>query len=121
MTHAEFIAAYNRGEVKAEVDPAGAARFISAHLLLPFVAMPVAGAGIALALIGWIYSGLALIAVAFLVPRIIKRSAPRFVFQQAMQDPRVYDEVMRDGVLRIAPLTGNAEASPPRTQNRQGK
>jgi hypothetical protein len=113
VTHAEFIAAYNRGEIKVEVDPKGAARFVSAHLLLPFVAMPVAGAGIALALIGWIFTGLALIAVAFIVPRIIKRSAPHFVFQQAMRDPSVYDEATRAGVLRIAPLTGSTEASPP--------
>ena len=104
MTHAQFIAAYNRGEIKVEVDPAAAARFVSAHLLLPFVAMPVAGAGVALALIGWIFTGLALIAVAFIVPRIIKRSAPRFVFQQAMRDPRVYDDATGAGVLRVTAL-----------------
>lgn len=118
MTHAQFIAAYNRGEIRVDVDPAGAARFVSAHLLLPFVAMPVAGVGIALALIGWVFTGLALIAVAYIVPRIIKRSAPRFVFQQAMRESRVYDDATRDGVLRVTPLTGNTEASPPSQEGR---
>ena len=105
MTHAEFIAAYTRGEVKVEVDPAGAARFLSARLLLPFVAMPVAGAGVALALIGWIYTGLAMIAVAFIVPRLIKRSASHFVYQQVLQDERVYEEALRANVLRVTFIT----------------
>ena len=104
MTHAEFIAAYARGEVKVEVDPAGAARFLSARLLLPFVAMPVAGAGVALALVGWIYTGLAVIAAAIVVPRLIKRSASHFVFQQVLQDERIYDEAVRANVLRLTPM-----------------
>ena len=108
MTHQEFIAAYIHGEVKVEVDPAGAARFLSARLLLPFVAMPVAGAGVALALIGWIYTGLAVIAVAFIVPRLIKRSAPHFVLQQALQDASVYDEATRAGILRVTSLKDEA-------------
>ena len=104
MTHAEFVAAYTRGEVKVEVDPASAARFLAARLLLPFVAMPVAGAGVALALIGWIYTGLAVIAAAIVVPRLIKRSASHFVFQQVLQDERIYDEAVRANVLRLTPM-----------------
>ncbi len=104
MTHVEFIAAYTRGELKIEVDAAGAARFLSARLLLPFVAMPVAGAGVALALVGWIYTGLAVIAAAIVVPRLIKQSASHFVFQQVLQDERVYDEAIRAEVLRLTPI-----------------
>jgi hypothetical protein len=101
MTHQEFISAYTSGAVKVEVDPAGAARFLSARLLLPFVAMPVAGAGVALALVGWIYAGLTVIAAAIVVPRLIKRSASHFVFQQVLQDERVYDEATRANILRV--------------------
>ena len=101
MTHAEFTAAYARGKIKVEIEPKGAARFVSARLLLPFVQMPVLGIGVALALVGWIFTGLALIALGIVVPQLLKRSAPHFILTQALQDSAVYDEVTRSGVLRI--------------------
>ena len=107
VTHAEFTAAYARGEIKVEVEPKGAARFLSARLMLPFVQMPVLGIGVALALVGWIYTGLGIIALAIVVPRLIKRSAPHFLLTQALQDPAVYDEVTRSGVLRFTPVMGD--------------
>ena len=105
MTHAEFTAAYARGEIKVEVDPQGAARFISSRLLLPLFMMPVLGIGVALALVGWIFTGLAVIALGIIAPRLIKRSAPHFVFQQALRDATVYDEVTKTGLLRVVPVT----------------
>jgi hypothetical protein len=101
MTHQEFVAAYPHGELKVEIEPAAAARFISARLLLPFVALPVLGMGVALALVGWIYTGLAIIAVGFVVPRLIKHGAPRFILAQALQDAAFYDEVTKSGLLRV--------------------
>jgi hypothetical protein len=107
MTHAEFVAAYARGEITVEVNPQGAARHLSAQLLLPFVAMPVLGIGVALALVGWIFTGLAVIAFGIVAPRLIKRAAPHFVLQQALQDAAVYDEVTRVGLLRVTSVTGD--------------
>lgn len=104
MTHAEFIDAYTHGKIKVELDPAGSARFLSARLLLPLVTMPVLGIGVALALVGWIFTGLALIAIGFIAPRLIKRSAPHFVLTQALQDGTIYDEAVRTGILRITTL-----------------
>jgi hypothetical protein len=106
MTHAEFTAAYARGEIKIEIDPKGAARFISARLLLPLFMMPVLGIGVALALVGWIFTGLAVIALGIIAPRLIKRSARHFVFQQALNDPAVYEEVTRTGLLRVFSVSG---------------
>ncbi|OGA21408.1 MAG: hypothetical protein A3I02_09235 [Betaproteobacteria bacterium RIFCSPLOWO2_02_FULL_67_26] len=107
MTHAEFAAAYARGEIKVDVDPQGAARFISARLLLPLMQMPVLGIGVALALVGWLFTGLVIIALGIAAPRLIKRSAPHFVFQQALNDPAVYDEVTRAGLLRVTSVTSD--------------
>ena len=104
MTHGEFTAAYARGEIKVEVDPQVAAQFVSARLLLPFVMMPVLGFGVALALIGWFFTGLGIIALGIIAPRLIKRSAPHFILTQALRDPKVYDEVTRGGMLRVTPV-----------------
>jgi hypothetical protein len=99
MTHAEFVAAYSRGAVRVTVDPKAAARFMSARLLLPFVALPFIGIGIALALTGWIWSGLAVIAGGIIGPRLIKRGAPNFVLTQALSDAQFYADVTKAGVL----------------------
>jgi hypothetical protein len=101
MTHDEFVAAYSRGEIRVEIDPQAAARILSARLLLPFVMMPVLGAGVALALIGWIYTGLAVIALGFVAPRLIKRVAPGFLLHDALENGRLYEELTRSNVLRV--------------------
>ena len=101
MTHPEFVAAYARGEIKVAIDPQAAGRFLSARLLLPFVMMPVLGAGVALALIGWIYSGLAVIALGVIVPRLIKRSAPQFLLQDALKNAAVYEDLTRQNILKV--------------------
>ncbi|MGH6693200.1 MAG: hypothetical protein ACREF4_21235 [Gammaproteobacteria bacterium] len=103
MTHNEFVAAYARGEIKVKIDPKGAARHLSARLLLPFVMMPVVGIGIALALTGWFYLGSAIIALGIIVPQLIKRSAPHFLLTQALEDAAVYDEATQSGLLRVTP------------------
>ena len=108
MTHGEFVAAYARGELKVEIEPRGAARHLSARLLLPFVMMPVLGIGVALALIGWLFSGFTIIALGIVVPQLIKRSAPRFLLSQVLEDAAVYDEVTRSGVMRVTPIDGEA-------------
>jgi len=112
LTHAEFVATYRRGDVKVEIDAKAAARYLSARLLLPLVTMPVLGIGIALALIGWIYTGLAVIALGVVVPRLIKRGAASFLLQQAIEDPATYDALKRANVLRLAETAGNPQLPP---------
>ena len=104
MTHAEFVAAYARGEIKVEVDPQGAARHLSARLLLPFVMMPVLGIGVALALVGWFFSGFAIIALGIIAPQLIKHSAPHLLFRNALEDGRVYEELTKANILRVTPV-----------------
>lgn len=101
MNHADFVAAYARGKIGVEFDPKAAARFLSARLFLPYVQMPVLGAGVALALIGWIYSGLAIIALGATVPRLIKGSAPRFLLQNALEDERIYADLIHQNIMRV--------------------
>lgn len=101
MTHPEFVAAYRSGRVRIEIEPPAAARYLSARLLLPFVMMPVLGCGVALALVGWLWTGLAVLAAGIAGPRLIKRSAPHFLLTQALEDARTYDDVTQAGILRV--------------------
>jgi hypothetical protein len=99
LTHTEFVTAYARGEVIVNFDPKAAAKFLSARMLLPLFMMPVLGSGVALALVGWVWSGLAVIALGIIVPRLIKRGAPHFLLQQSLSDASLYQELLHNGVM----------------------
>jgi hypothetical protein len=101
MTHDEFVHAYGSGAISVHIDRAAAARFMSERLLLPLFMLPVLGIGIALALTGWVWIGLAVIGIATLMPAVIKRSAPHFVVTQAIADPQFYADVIEAGVLEV--------------------
>ena len=103
MSHAEFVTAYRAGSIRIDIDPAAAARYMSDRLLLPFVVLPVLGIGTALALVGWLWTGFAIIALGTLAPMLIKRSAPHFILTQALEDASFYEDVVRSGLLQIAP------------------
>ena len=101
LTHAEFVAAYQGGRVRVNFEPKLAARFLSGRLLLPLFMMPVLGIGVALALTGWIWTGLTVIALGIIVPRMIKRGAPHFLLNQALEDPGLYQELLNNGVMEL--------------------
>lgn len=101
MTHAEFVSASRNGTLRVRVDPQRASRYVSTRLMLPFMILPMLGAGVALALIGWIWTGLAVIALGIVLPRLIKRSAPHFLLTHALQDENLYRELIAAEVLDI--------------------
>jgi hypothetical protein len=101
VTHSEFVEAYSSGSIRVHVDRGAAARYLSARLLLPLVTLPVLGVGVALALTGWFWTGLAVIAVATLGRICIRHSAPHFVITQALQDSKFYEDITTSGVLQI--------------------
>ena len=101
MNHAEFVTAYRAGRITVQIDPTLAARLLSARLLLPLMGLPVLGAGVALALLGWLWSGLCAIALGIIVPRMIKRSAPHFLLTQALEDAPLFNELMLAGALHV--------------------
>jgi hypothetical protein len=109
LTHAEFIAAYRRGALTIHVDRKAAARFLSGRLLLPLVMLPLLGVGVGLALLGWIYSGLAVIAFGMIAPRLVRWSAGHFLLSQALEDEALYREIVAAGILCVS----DAAATPP--------
>ena len=100
-SHEQFVNAYRNGEIRVHIDPRGAAKFMSARLLLPLVALPVLGIGTALALAVSFWAGLIVIAIGTLGPLLIKRSAPHFVMTQSLQDAQFYDDAIAAGVLEV--------------------
>ena len=113
MTHAEFLRAYGEGAIRIDVDRKAAARFVSGRLLLPLVMLPVLGIGSALALTGWVWTGLAIIGLATLAPMLIKRSAPQFVVTQALADETFYADAVCAGVLHIEEVRHSREGGNP--------
>jgi hypothetical protein len=103
MNHTEFVNAYGARSIRIEIDPVSAARYLSARLLLPLVMMPVLGVGVALAMTGWIWSGLSIVGIGIIVPRLLKRSAPHFILTQALQEESFYQEVTSANILRVLP------------------
>ena len=101
MTHAEFVAAYRGGQLRVTVDAKGAAQLVSARLMLPFVLLPVMGAGVALALVGRTFTGAAVFLAALLVRFAVRRSAAGFVLQRALADERFYSEAVASGLIRV--------------------
>ena len=111
LTHREFVSAYRAGRITVEFDAKRAARLLSARLLLPLMTLPVLGLGVGLALSGWLWTGLSVIALAIIVPRLIKRAAPHFLLTQMLDDERQYDEIRTAGVLQIVESAGEKSAS----------
>lgn len=101
MTHQEFVAAFHNGTLRAQMPPKVAAEYLSRRLLLPFFMMPILGAGVGLALIGWLITGLLVFLVGFIVPRMIKRNAVRILIHQALQDEGTYRDLLHAGVLEV--------------------
>jgi hypothetical protein len=101
VTHDEFVQAYRAGSIRVHIDRTTAARYMSRRLLLPLVMLPVLGIGVALALTGWVWTGLTVIAAGTIAPLLIKRTAAHFVITQALQDRGFYDNVVANGVLQI--------------------
>jgi hypothetical protein len=101
VTHAEFVAACRGGQLRVAVDAKGAAQLVSARLMLPFVLLPVMGAGVALALLGRYFIGAALFLGALALRLAVRRTAAGFVLQRALADERFYAEALASGLIKL--------------------
>jgi len=101
MIHENFVLAARNGTLKACMEPPRASEYLSRRLLLPFFIMPFLGAGVGLALIGWIFTGLLVFLIGFIGQRLVKRNAASILFQQALQDERMYNDLIEAEVLQV--------------------
>jgi hypothetical protein len=101
LTHEEFVAAYTAGRIRVTIDRAAAARFVSGRAMLPLVLLPILGLGVALALVGYVISGIAVFLGALVVRYVVRRSSNGFLLWRALQDAEFYRQVLAAEVLRI--------------------
>lgn len=101
LTYAAFRQAWEEGGIRVDIDPPGAYRYLAARALLPLVQLAVLGAGVGTALLLHWFPGVLVIVAGFLLPRMTRASAPAFMFRRALEDPAVYDDLVRAGILRV--------------------
>ena len=102
MSHEEFVRGYRDGRLQVHVDRAAATRLMSGRLLLPFVLLPVLGLGVALALVGFLFTGIAVFAAAFGLRLLVRASSQGFVLNRSLHDAAFYEEVLRRRILVLA-------------------
>jgi hypothetical protein len=101
MTHAEFVAAYEAGEIRVHVDRAAASRFVAGRAMLPLVLLPIMGLGVALAIVGHYLVGGAIFVAALALRFLVRRSSDGFLLWRALQDAEFYRQVTAAQVLRV--------------------
>lgn len=110
MKHAEFVDAWRAGTIRVEIDARSAGAFLAARLLLPFVGIAVVGAGIAVVLLGWIWTGLAVGALGVVGPHLIKRGAGGFLLAHIADDAALFEAALRTGAVRVIAAAAPADS-----------
>ncbi len=97
----EFRNGLPHGRFRVVVNPALAAPFVAHRTHATPVAIALIGPGIAAALGGYPWLGLALVAAGVLLRRVIKRQAPRILLHLATRLPSVYEHATEHGVMEV--------------------
>jgi TM2 domain-containing membrane protein YozV len=103
VTHPEFVAAYETGSIRVQINRDAAARFVTGKAMLPLVLLPFLGLGVALAIVGYVVAGIAVFLAAVGVRILVRRSADGFIVWRALRDAEFYQQVTAAGVLRVEP------------------
>ncbi|HEX2197601.1 MAG TPA: hypothetical protein VHG88_03140 [Burkholderiales bacterium] len=93
--------AYQEGIVQVTVDRTQAARLVSGRLMLPFFLLPLLGLGVALALSGYLFIGIAVFLGALALRFLIRASSQGFVLSRALHDPGFYEEMVAGKILLV--------------------
>jgi hypothetical protein len=101
VAHEEFRAGLPAGRFRVVVDPKLARRYVSQRLLLLVIVMPVIGVGIALALLGAVWGGAAVVAGGIALNRVVMWQAPKILLHLALRDPKVYAFATGNGLMEV--------------------
>lgn len=98
---AEFRAGLPVGRFRVIVNPKRAQKYVKHRLFIVGIALPLLGIGAALALSGYMWAGLPMVAIGFLLPRVVKAHAPKILLHLAQQDAKTYREAIDFEILEV--------------------
>ena len=101
IPHSEFSAGLHAGRFNVIVNPVLAQKYVRHRLFVVGIALPLLGIGAALAVSGYVWAGLPLVAAGILLPRVIKSQAPKILLYLAQHDAKTYFEAMKFGILEV--------------------
>ena len=101
IPHDEFSAGLSAGRLRVIVNPLLAQKYVRHRLFIVGISLPLLGIGAALAISGYLWAGLPLVAAGFLLPRVIKSQAPKILLYLAQHDAKTYFEAMKFGILEV--------------------
>jgi hypothetical protein len=101
VPHAEFRAGLPLGRFRVIVNPERAQKYVKHRLFVVGLALPLLGLGAALALSGYVWVGLPMIALGALMPRVVKAHAPKILLHLAQQDAKTYQEAIDFEILEV--------------------
>jgi hypothetical protein len=69
-------------------------------MLLPFFLLPLLGLAVALALTGYVFTGISLFVAAIGFRFLVRASGRSFVLSRSLQDPQFYAQARAAGVIQ---------------------
>ena len=97
----EFRNGMPHGRFRVIVDPKLAAAFVAHRTHATPLALAMIGPGIALALLGYPWTGAMLVAAGIVLRRIVKTQAPRILLHMAARVPSFYEHATEHGVMEV--------------------
>jgi len=101
VPHAEFCQGLPAGRFRLIVNPERAKKYIRHRLFIVAIALPMLGIGAALALSGYPWLGLALVAAGVVLHRTVTAQSARILLYLATQDERTYNEAIDYEILEV--------------------
>ena len=106
IPHQEFKTGLPRGRFRVIVNPERAQKYIKHKLLVVGIALPMIGIGAALAISGYPWVGAPLVLIGILLPRYIKKQAPKILLHLAQNDAKTYQEAIEYEILEVRMAEG---------------
>jgi hypothetical protein len=106
IPHQEFKTGLPRGRFRVIVNPECAQKYIKHKLFVIGIALPLMGLGAALALSGYPWAGLPMVLIGIILPRVIKKQAPKILLYLTQHDAKTYQEAIEYEILEVRMAEG---------------